>query len=137
MIICFDWNQNKTQIYRKISNQTYTVDFFIKTKYYHYFDNSYFVYYSNNINMNYYYSNRISISNVDEGISKIKLCKNTSYSRMRYSDTINNYLIFYIYFIYNKYYNFFSAKRYCYKLQSLYSKKVFNCRDYYKIHSFT
>jgi hypothetical protein len=43
----------------------------------------------------------------------------------------------YIYFIYNKYYNTYcKCKNYHYLCFSISDKKLFNCRDFYKIYSF-
>ncbi len=49
---------------------------------------------------------------------------------------INYIIIYYSYFIYIKYYSFSNIKVYININNSITSKKLFNCRDYYKIYSY-
>ena len=46
------------------------------------------------------------------------------------------YNTFYSYFIYNKYYTILNRKEYSHNIKSINSKKLFNCRDLYKIYSY-
>jgi hypothetical protein len=46
------------------------------------------------------------------------------------------YNTFYSYFIYNKYYTSANMKEYNHSIKSITSKKLFSCRDYYKIYSY-
>jgi len=60
--------------------------------------------------------------------------------KLRFDDRpILCYKFFYIYFIYNKYYSFYNTKSYDLINDNCKNKsyrKLFNCRDYYKLHSY-
>ena len=71
--------------------------------------------------------------------SSYQIVKSTPYRlKKRCLNIINiNYIImYYSYFIYIKYYSFSNIKVYFIINNSISSRKLFNCRDYYKIYSF-
>jgi hypothetical protein len=69
--------------------------------------------------------------------SRLKIYKDY-HSRIRYVKLLIklNEVRYYSYFIYNKYYKFVSKQYFVLNKSSMSSKKLFNCRDYYKIHSY-
>ena len=69
--------------------------------------------------------------------SYITRSKNNSHkNKYLYSILYKYYHILYIYFIYTKYYTIFNGKKDYLILIDIYSKKLFNCRDHYILHSF-
>jgi hypothetical protein len=71
--------------------------------------------------------------------SYYQIVKSTYYPlKKRSLNIINiNYIImYYSYFIYIKYYSFSNIKVYFNITNSITSRKLFNCRDYYKIYSY-
>jgi len=69
--------------------------------------------------------------------SRLKIHKDY-HSRIRYVKLLIklNEVRYYSYFIYNKYYKFLGKQYFVLNKSSMSSKKLFNCRDYYKIHSY-
>jgi len=93
-------------------------------------------------NNSYYYFIKLELNN-----SSLEITKDKN-SRIRFFTLLikSNNISYYSYFIYNKYYKFIFKrydKYYTFldehsysKTTSIYAKKLFNCRDYYKIHSY-
>ena len=78
---------------------------------------------------NYYYK-RFCIN-----CSYYKIYKNFLCKKRLLNIKINIYdILYYSYFIYNKYCSYLNEKGY--NIYTLTSKKIFNCRDYYKIYSY-
>ncbi len=78
----------------------------------------------------YYYI----IVNMD---SYIHISKNDSHKNKYFNNILyKDFNIYYIYFIYNKYYSIFNSKKDYFFVTTIYAKKIFNCRDYYMLHSF-
>jgi len=131
VFICYRFYKNniqimceKTQRSKKVGTNIYISN----TSYYHCGEStaSYIIGY------NSYYNNY----SIDLGLfrSKLQITKNKQCRKrfLKLLIDLNN-VIYYSYFIYNKYYNFVD-KNYIILINS--SIKLFNCRDYYKIHSY-
>ena len=70
------------------------------------------------------------------GVYYNKIYKN-KYSKERHYKIIPiKIYTYYSYFIYSKYYNSYWGKNYLYNMQLICLKKIFNCRDYYRLISF-
>jgi len=139
MIIIFD-SSNK----RLIKNQIYKKDDVMIMKY--------------NNNIYTYTNNSYSYEKIFNEYNKYtKYFRPLLYSKSYYTIFKNNirksrylntpqdvlYNILYSYFIYNKYYSYVNIKDYHININIIFIKnnkvalsKKFNCRDYYKIHSF-
>jgi len=101
----------------------------------------------NNITYYYYvkgggceiYYNKGFIYNKDffylTNYSNFKLFKNYFYKCRMVRIKSIKYNIIYLFFIYNKYYTYGKVKTYD-TMRSISSKKIYNCRDFYKIYSY-
>jgi len=69
--------------------------------------------------------------------SKLQITKDYQ-AKIRYVKLLIelNDVVYYSYFIYNKYYKFVCKQYFVLNKSSMSSKKLFNCRDYYKLHSY-
>ena len=134
MLVAINLSCNKKNIF--IENETYnseTIQIIFKNSIFR----GVYIYhgissccYAIETNSKYYYSKFFCLPNG----SLYRLCKDYNF-RVRILHIQNIiYNLFYSYFINNKYYNS-NVKTYS-KMLSISYKKIFNCRDYYKIHSY-
>jgi len=108
----------------------------------------YFQYLNKYINLEYILSLDESTCIVykKNGYKYLKYKKDSYYQIIKNEDLIKSRefniihikydIIYYSYFIYIKYYNISNIKDYFYSIDTITSRKLFNCRDYYKIYSF-
>jgi len=90
------------------------------------------IFLSYNSDKPYYYNSYDLTLNV----SYNKIYKNKCSKERYYNFIPIKIYTYYSYFIYSKYYNSFCSKNYLYNMQMICLKKIFNCRDYYRLISF-
>ena len=102
----------------------------IKYNYYCYLRNSKYLY--NNNDVSYYYNTYdFTLHFYYNKIYKDSYNKERHYNKLPFI-----MYTYYAYFIYSKYYNSYYRKKYLYNMKSIGLKKLFNCRELYKLIAF-